>query len=105
MPLLIYLGPSDRKNKRYKAVFVSPNKTVHFGFKGGSTYIDGESEKTRDNYIKRHDALGMEDWESPLNAGSMSRWILWGQSKDIEKNIKKFNSKFGIEDRRKFKMS
>ncbi len=32
--------PSPRKNKRYEIVFSEPKKTIHFGAKNGSTYID-----------------------------------------------------------------
>lgn len=101
MPILIYLGISDRNKKRLKAVFANPKKTIHFGYKGGYTYIDGASKETRENYIKRHQASKTENWDNPLTAGSLSRYILWGDSQDINKNIKKFINKFGIEDNRK----
>ncbi len=37
--MLINVIPSNRINKKYKAIF-SNNKVVHFGSKFGSTYLD-----------------------------------------------------------------
>ena len=70
------LNRSTRKNKRYM-VKTPKGKTIHFGAKGGSTYIDHGDLKKRENYIKRHKALGTENWEDPNTAGFWSRWFLW----------------------------
>ncbi len=58
----------------------------------GSTYIDHEDKNKRKNYIKRHKALG-ENWNK-INAGSLSRFILWGDSPNVEKNIKLYEKRF-----------
>lgn len=69
------------------------NKKIHFGSPNGFTYIDGATEKTKDNYLKRHDVN--EDW-TKINPASLSRFILWGNSKDINKNITNYFKLFGI---------
>ena len=77
--------------KRYKVVI--NNKTYHFGQKGGSTYIDHGDKKKRDAYIKRHKVN--EDW-TKVNAGSLSRWILWGNSTNIKNNIRDYIKRFNL---------
>jgi hypothetical protein len=97
MPLKIVT--SNRKDKRYKAIFMDNNQnvlqTTHFGSKNGQTYIDHSDENKRRNYIKRHQALKNENWNG-LNAGSLSRYILWGDSDEIEENIKNYKRRFNI---------
>ncbi|WP_353743613.1 DUF5754 family protein [Haliea sp.] len=99
MPILIYLGPSTRDNKKLMAVFANPKKTIHFGQKGSETFTEGASSQKRLNYLKRHKVN--EDWENPLTAGSLSRFILWGSSRNIDDNIKKYVRRFKIKDNRK----
>lgn len=88
----MYIKPSTRKDKRYMAIF-HDGQTIHFGLKGGKTYIDHQDKKKRENYIARHQVN--EDWTTP-NAGSLSRFLLWGDSTDLNTNIQKFKSKFNI---------
>ncbi len=92
----LHIVPSNSKNKRFKAILknMHTQKTIHFGAKEGSTYIDHGDEQKRQNYIKRHKALN-EDWGS-VNAGSLSRYILWGDHQDLNKNIKDYKRKFGL---------
>lgn len=66
---------SKRKGKRYTAYFKDGTE-VHFGAKGGQTYIDHRNEEMRKNYIARHGA-GNEDWNNPRTAGALARWLLW----------------------------
>jgi hypothetical protein len=83
---------SDRKGKRFKAIFKN-GKIIHFGSESGKTFIDHGDELKKNNYIKRHQVN--EDW-TKINPGSLSRFILWGDSKDIKTNIKSFIKKFNI---------
>ena len=69
------------------------NKTYHFGQKGGSTYIDHGDKARREAYIKRHKVN--ENWDS-INAGSLSRFILWGDSSNIKNNIKYYKKRFNL---------
>jgi len=65
---------------------------VHFGQEGGQTYIDHGDKLKRENYIKRHKAR--ENWNDPFSAGSLSRYLLWGDSTDLETNHQAFMRKF-----------
>ena len=48
----VAIKPSNRSDKRFKAEY--PNKTVHFGSKRGSTFIDRRDSETKANWKKRH---------------------------------------------------
>lgn len=83
---------SNTKNKRYTAII--DNKKINFGSATGSTYIDEGDKKKRTNYIKRHSKLN-EDWTKPSPA-SLSRFVLWGSSPNINNNIISFKKKFNL---------
>jgi len=68
--------------------------TVHFGQAGGQTYIDHGDKSKRDAYLKRHQAR--ENWDDPYTAGALSRWLLWGDSKDLETNHIAFMKRFKV---------
>lgn len=85
---------SNRKNKRFVAVFANGDK-IHFGQDGATTFVDHGDEKKRTAYLARHGA-GREDWKTPYNAGSLSRWILWGPSPQLKANIAFFKNKFKV---------
>jgi hypothetical protein len=89
----MYITQSDRKDKRYVAIFDN-GKKVHFGLKGGQTYIDHLDKAKRDAYLKRHQKN--EDWEDPYTPGALSKWILWGDSTNINKNIADFKKRFNV---------
>lgn len=84
---------SPRKMKRFMAVFADGD-IIHFGSKNSKTYIDHGDDVKRANYIARHRVN--EDWENPKTAGSLSRFITWGDSDDIHKNIRDFKKRFKI---------
>jgi len=85
------IKPSTRKDKRYQATF-NNGKTIHFG-SSGQTYIDHGDKIKRENYIKRH-AVN-EDW-TKVNAGSLSRFLLWGDYTTLEQNHNAYMKKFNI---------
>lgn len=87
---------STRSDKRFMAIFEvnGKEKTIHFGQKGANTYIDNASNDTRKNYLARHKMN--EDWSKPDNAGSLARWVLWGDHKSMRDNITAFKKKFGV---------
>ena len=89
----VSLKPSLRKNKRYEIVFSEPKKTIHFGAKNGSTYIDHKDKIKRYNYLKRH--IVNEDW-SNINPGSLSAILLWGNSTNLNDNLNEYLRKFKI---------
>jgi len=90
------IRPSKNKNKKYDAVITSNDsiKIIPFGAKGYSDFIlSGGDKKKREAYIKRHKKN--EDW-TKINPGSLSRYVLWGDSPDINKNIKDYKKRFNL---------
>ena len=85
------INVSNRKDKRFMTII--KGKKYHFGLKTGSTYIDHHDKIKRQNYIKRHQVR--ENWNE-INAGSLSRYLLWGESKILEKNIEDYIKRFNL---------
>jgi hypothetical protein len=100
---LISIKPSDRKNKRYVAEFCMCNgeskcksnerKRTHFGFRGGSTYIDNKDDKKKDAYIARHKVN--ENWNDPTSAGALARYILWNKP-TLKESIADYKKRFNL---------
>jgi hypothetical protein len=91
-----YIEPSQTGNYKYNALFVRGDgsmKTVRFGDRRYQDFLQHGNTERRQNYLTRHRAR--EDWSDPETAGSLSRWILWGDSKKLEDNIKAFKTRFG----------
>ena len=97
MPILISFKKSPKKDKKYVMVFRNPTRTLHFGSKTSKTFVESGGEEKKKNYLKRHRVN--EDW-TKINAGSASRFILWGDSKSIEKNLDDYIKRFKIKDAR-----
>ena len=93
---LLTVGRSSIKNTKYTATFDLGDKTkqVHFGSKESSTYLDHHDKKKRENYIKRHTVR--ENFNDPLTAGSLSRWLLWGNTTSLRDNIAAFKNRFNL---------
>ena len=85
---------SKRKDKRFVAVFDNGVK-VNFGLLGAQTYIDHGDKLKRSNYLARH-GNSNEDWTNPYTAGSLSRFLLWGDYITLEQNIKSFKKRFNV---------
>tara|TARA_A100001201_G_scaffold134191_1_gene121673 strand:- start:269 stop:562 length:294 start_codon:yes stop_codon:yes gene_type:complete len=96
MKMIIEKGTA--KNKKLKAIFYDDKgkkiKTVQFGLKGSSTYIDHKDKKLRSRYIERH--RKNENWNDPMSAGALSRYLLWGQSVALKTNISNYKKKFNL---------
>jgi hypothetical protein len=91
------LTRSDRKGKKYKAVFVSSEgktKTTHFGAVGYEDFTMHKDEWRKEKYIKRHDR-GREDWNDPTTAGALSRWLLWNKP-TLKASLADFKKRFGV---------
>ena len=82
---------SDRQGKRFMATYAN-GKVVHFGMAGSKTYIDHGDKERRELYLKRHRAR--ENWDDPFSAGSLSRFLTWGDSTSLEKNHQAFMKRF-----------
>ena len=89
---------SHKKEKKWDAIFEYPDghtKTTPFGAFGMSDYTKHKDTKRRARYIKRHMGMG-ETFKNPVKAQTLSRWILWGPSTSLNKNIKTFKNKFKV---------
>jgi len=104
MVFLHGIKKSEKPDKRYKAKFCmcdkfdackgSNTKTIHFGQKGGETYVDHCDKEKRKAYLARHRVR--ENWNEPDTAGALSRWVLWGESCSLARNISAFRKKFNL---------
>jgi hypothetical protein len=86
---------TDDKHK-FVAVFSKDGKTkkVPFGAKGYDDYTLSKNKIQRENYKNRHSKdLYTKD---PLRAGYLSYYILWGDSTDINKNVKEYKRMFNL---------
>lgn len=90
---LIQFQPSTRPTKRFMIEFDEPKRTIHFGAKNGSTYIDHKDKIKRKNYLLRH--IVNEDW-TQINPGSLSSIILWGRTTNLKENLKDYLDYFNI---------
>ena len=76
----VIIKKSTNKNKKYMAIFYKNNikiKTTHFGAAGMSDYTKHKDPERKKRYLNRH--RKNENWNSPMTAGSLSRWILWNK--------------------------
>lgn len=91
---LLSVEKSTRPEKRLMATFEvedGKEKTVHFGLRGGSTYIDHKDDLKKQNYIARHTVN--EDWTVPDKAGTLSRFILWNK-KTLPESVEDYRRRF-----------
>ena len=90
------LESSDIKGKKYTAVFRLENnrtKTIHFGSSGYEDFTMHQSEERKTAYIRRHQAN--ENFNNPLTAGALSRWILWNKP-TLKASIADFRKRFNV---------
>ena len=92
----LQISTSDNLKKKYKATFTKPDgktKTVHFGASGYQDYTQHHDKDRRVLYRQRHEKDLKGD---PLRAGYLSYYILWGNSTNLQSNIKSFKNNFGF---------
>ena len=99
MKLLIQ--DSKAKGKRFVAIFTDnkgKEKRVNFGLKNPKigTYIDHGDKTIRKNYIARHEVLEKKFYKDPMRAATLSRFILWGDSKSLKENIESYKTKYNL---------
>lgn len=76
----VIIKKSTNPKKKYMAVFYENNKkikTTHFGAAGMSDYTKHKDPARKQRYMNRHKAT--EDWQKPMSAGALSRYILWNK--------------------------
>jgi hypothetical protein len=84
----VAISKSAKPDKRYKAQF--GNKTVHFGAKGGSTYVDHKNDVTKKNWEARHKVR--ENWKDFSSAGALSKNLLWNK-KTLRASVQDLNKR------------
>ena len=93
---LIKIIKSKNPKKKFDAIFGEngKTKTVSFGSAGMNDYTLTGDKEARERYRKRHKKdLRTND---PKRAGYLSYYILWGDSKNINTNIKNYKKMFNF---------
>jgi len=76
----VTIKKSTNPKKKYMAIFYENGKrikTTHFGCAGMSDYTKHKDKARKQRYMNRHKAT--ENWQKPMSAGSLSRYILWNK--------------------------
>ena len=84
----VVISQSTKPDKRLKATF--GNKTIHFGAKNGSTYIEHKDMKVKSNWEARHKVR--ENWKDYDTAGALSKHVLWNKP-TLAASIKDLNKR------------
>lgn len=93
---LLYIRKSKNPEKKWVAVFRMDNgkeRRVRFGSNPFLDYTIGATRDQRKLYRIRHEGDNLKD---PTSPGSLSYFILWGSSTDMEKNIKSYKKRFNV---------
>ena len=106
---LIKIIDSSNSKKKLDAYFELDNKKEKIISFGASSYRDytlinnksskfylpkkEDREKVKSAYIARHKKN--ENWNDPLTAGSLSRFVLWNKS-SLNASIKDFKTRFNL---------
>jgi len=95
--VLIDFRKSKKEGKKYEIILLIDGKkrSIHFGSNVSKTFVEGATIEKRNNYLKRHSVN--EDWNY-INPGSLSAGILWGDSNDIQENLKDYMKEFNIKE-------
>jgi hypothetical protein len=107
MPKLLRVVPSATREKKYDAVFRlaeggaadAREKVVSFGGRRENgvpydDYLNSGNRMKREAYIARHRVN--EDWTDPMSAGTLSRYLLWGDSRKMSENLRAYRRRFGV---------
>jgi hypothetical protein len=95
----IDIRKSTNPNKKMMAVFYDGYgsdkkiKTVHFGQYGASDYTIHRDDERKQLYLDRHKKN--ENWNDPMTAGSLSRYILWNKP-TLEASIRDYKKRFNL---------
>jgi 2,3-bisphosphoglycerate-independent phosphoglycerate mutase len=79
-PIGVRIYQSKTKGKKLSAMFMDKDgktKVVQFGASGMSDFTKHKDPKRKERYLKRHKKN--ENWNAPMTAGALSRWILWNK--------------------------
>jgi hypothetical protein len=98
----LIIKESTKPEKKLTAIFTRDNgktKTIHFGAirPNGKPYDDytiTHDKEQRARYIARHEEK--ENFNDFMTAGSLSRFVLWGDSTSRNTNIRNFKKRFNL---------
>ena len=94
----IKIVPSTAKGKKWTALIKynddqTKPKIVHFGAQGYTDYTLSGDKQKRSSYRARHDKEKNQKFDT---AGALSYYILWGDSKSMNKNISDFKKRYNL---------
>ena len=105
---LLRIVKSSNSAKKWDAFFIVDGKEKKVSF-GASNYRDNtlindknskfylpklvDRNVVKASYIRRH--REKENWNNPLTAGALSRWLLW-EKKTLPSAIKAFKKRFKL---------
>jgi hypothetical protein len=97
---LLDIVKSKVPGKKFTAHFRLKNgksHTIHFGAAGMDDYTKTHDKEQRERYRTRH----AKDLETPaaktgVSAGALSYYVLWGDSTDLDKNIRAYVKRFDL---------
>ena len=93
----VVIKKSTNPKKKYMAIFYDENnkkiKTTHFGAAGMSDYTKHKDQERKKRYLSRHKKR--ENWNNYMSAGSLSRYILWGEP-TLRLSINKYKQRFNL---------
>ena len=95
-PIKVVIKKSTKPEKKLMAVFSLDNgrtRTTHFGSAGMDDYTKTKDVEQRARYLKRH--RRRENWNDPVTAGALSRWILWDKPTRQE-SIRAYKRRFKL---------
>lgn len=107
-PRLVSIVKSEKEGKKYDAIFRDKEcpckvkdkvecgrgeKIVSFGAEGMSDFTKHKDEERKELYLKRHKKN--ENWENPMTAGSLSRYILWNKP-TLKDSIADYKKRFDL---------
>ena len=93
----VIIKKSTQPKKKYMAIFKKDGKkvkTTHFGAAGMSDYTKHKDKKRKQRYLTRHKKR--ENWNNYMSAGSLSRYILWGEP-TLRASIQKYKRRFNLQ--------
>ena len=91
---LLSVTNSSKPEKKLDAKFETDTgrtKVVSYGQKGADDFTKTHDKEQRARYLNRHSAN--ENWNKKDSPGALSRWILWGESTSLLKNIQNYKAK------------
>lgn len=97
MPKLVNLKKSPNPKKKWRAEFLMESgrtRNTDFGAAGMDDYLHTGDKDQRKRYRERHKKdLTTGD---PTRAGYLSLFILWGDSRSMDKNIAAYKKRFNL---------